>query len=322
MNRLDPVAFAAAAVIAFAVVLFGATVLGGPGGELASTAELSNTEFDPATILSEPIPVTGTVDASVDDDNRTGTVLIDQGHTNDLERRNLRPLVAALGALNNSVTIHGPGDNLTEQLSEATAYVTITPTEPHLPPEIRALESFTERGGRALVVGEPDQIIVSGPATTRRTVRVTRLGAAFGFSIDTRYLYNLEQNDAVYKHVIARPAEGAELEGVDRTTVYTGTAVTAVDAEPLLVATHGTVLSDGGQSDDHLVALRTGNLMVLGDRTFMDDSHHGVADNEDFLAAVVEFLARGQPAEQSVAPGSGPRPVSPGTVSPPANGSG
>ncbi|MFB6309677.1 MAG: DUF4350 domain-containing protein [Salinirussus sp.] len=296
MNHRHSLTFAGAVVVAFIVVVVGATLLAGAGGGFSATDELSTAEFDPSTTLEDPIPVEGSVEASVEAANRSGTVVIDQGHNNDLERRNLRPLVAALGALNHSVTIHGPGDNLTEQLSEASAYVTITPTEPHQPSQIDALEDFTARGGRALVVGEPDQIVFSGPFPTQRTVATTELGARFGFSIDTRYLYNLERNDAIYKHVIAEPADGADLEGVDRTTVYTGTAVTASDAQPLLVATEGTTLSDGGKSDEHVIALRKGNLIVVGDRTFMDDSHHAVADNEDFIAAVVEFLARGQSA--------------------------
>jgi hypothetical protein len=118
----------------------------------------------------------------------------------------------------------------------------------------------------------------------------------FGVSFDTRYLYNMETNDGNYKNVIATPGSEADLDGVNRTTLYTGTTVSAPTGTDLLVTTERTHLSDGGPADRYPVAVETGNVIALGDRDILRDSRYTVADNEDFLAYVVEFLAGGSEA--------------------------
>lgn len=147
----------------------------------------------------------------------------------------------------------------------------LTYAKPH--PKI-SRENFTERGGRLLLVGEPDQFTVSGFFLTKRSSRLTTLDAAFSVSFDTRYL--------------------------NRTVLYTATTVTARSGTILLETPTETQLSGGGGPGSHPVAVETGNVIAVGDRTFLRDSRFTVADNEGMLQYVTEFLARGETPEEPV----------------------
>jgi hypothetical protein len=299
MNRdVDPRrlgALAAVAVLAFAIGIAGAAVVL-PSGGLTAAETQTNPAFDPGITVQTALPSDGQLDPSVDAEDRGGVVLIDRGHSNSVDRTTLRPLVDGLVDVGHTVRFHESGDDLEDQLSEATAFVTLTPGEEYDRSAVDAVTNFTDRGGRVLVVGEPNRIRVRGRFAQRRSDGLTTIGGALGLSFDTRYLYNMETNDGNYKNVIAEPGPDAGLDAMNRTAVYTATAVSAPEGTDLLVSTAGTHLSKGGPAGRYAVAVETGNVTALGDRDFLRDSRYTVADNEVFLAHVVEFLAEGSRA--------------------------
>jgi hypothetical protein len=287
--------FVAVAVLAFVVGIAGMAVAL-PGGGLSAEETQTNPAFEPGTTVDTPLPSDGKLDPSVPADDRDGVVLIDRGHSNAVPRTALRPLVDGLIGVDHTVRFHESGDDLDDQLSAATAFVTMTPGEEFDRSEVDAVTDFTDRGGRVLVVGEPNRIEVDGVLATRRSDGLTTIGGALGVSFDTRYLYNMESNDGNYKNVLAEPGSEAGLDGVNRTAVYTSTAVNAPEGTDLLVSTPGTYLSNGGPAGRYAIAVETGAVIALGDRDLLRDSRYTVADNEAFLAHVVEFLAEGSGA--------------------------
>lgn len=288
-------AFVAVALVAFFIGIAGAAVVLPSGGVSAADTQ-TNPAFDPGETVPDQLPNDGELEPSVDAANREGVVLIDVGHSNGVGRAAIGPLVDGFVDTNHSIRYHESGDDLADQLAEATAFVTMTPGDEFDRSEVDAVTDFTDDGGRALVVGEPNRIVVEGIFAQRRSDGLTTLGSAFGVSFDTRYLYNMGTNDGNYKNVLAAPGPEAGLDGVNRTAIYTGTTVTATGGTELLVSTAGTHLSNGGPAGRYPVAVETGNLIALGDSGMLGDSRYTVADNEDFLAYVVEFLARGEPS--------------------------
>jgi hypothetical protein len=296
------VAFLMTVLVVVGLAAVGASLTGGgptiPATDLDSTSNLSIPEYDAGDLVAEPLAVGGSIDPDVPAADRGGTVLVDATHGNDYPRETIAPLVRALTATNHTVRFHEQGDNLTRQLRAAKAYVVISPSDPHDAEEVRAVSRFTDRGGRLLLVGEPDRIEPVGTRAGGQTITITvalaSLGSEHGVSFDTRYLYNLETNDGNYKHVIARPPAGSPLSNVERTTHYTATTVTVRDGTPLLVTTEGTHQSGSGEAGTYTVAAQRGNVLALGDRTFLRSDRYAVADNEAVIAHVVEFLAQGE----------------------------
>lgn len=295
------VAFLVTVLLVVGLAAVGASLTGGgaaPAVDVDRTANLSVPEYETGDLVADPLAVEGSIDPDVPAADRGGTVLVDATHGNDYPRETIAPLVRALTATNHTVRFHEQGDNLTRQLRAAKAYVVISPSDPHDADEVRDVAQFTDRGGRLLLVGEPDRIEPVGTRAGGQTVTITvalaSLGSEHGVSFDTRYLYNLETNDGNYKHAIARPPEGSPLAGVGRTTHYTATTVTVRDGTPLLVTTEETRQSGSGEAGTYTVAAQRGNALALGDRTFLRSDRYAVADNEAVLAYVVEFLAQGE----------------------------
>lgn len=280
------------------IVVFAAALAGGvalwSGGNAVDTAEPARyQEYDVDSLVAEPVARTDGPTPTVAPAHRGGKVLIDVGHGNDLQRSQISPLLEQLIAANHTIRLHRSGDNLTEQLDDAAAFVSITPASQYSPEEVDAVTAFTDRGGRMVLVAEPDRYEVSLLSVEKRSDAVTTLASSYGISFETRYLYNLHRNDGNFRNVFARPGPNASIDGLERTVMHTATAVTARSGTDVLVTTEGTRLSDGGQAGHYPVAVRTGNVLAMGDRSSLSAARHTVADNDAMLAHVVEFLARG-----------------------------
>lgn len=309
MRRADLAKRLAVLVVTAAVVL----AIAGAGATLEPNADRSppptTAEYAPSDVVPEPIPATGTISPDAGAANGTGTVLIDDAHGNRFTRSDVEPLVDALVRLGYRVEFYTEGD-LATHLRDADAFVVIDPGSEYPSGDVADVRTFTGRGGRLLMVGEPTRVSVSaglfGTSITTQESRLTSLASPYGMSVDTRYLYNQETADGNYKHVVAEPTGRGGLTGVDRTTMYTAAAVTAHRGTTLLETTANTRKSpESDVSGRFAVAARKGNALVLGDKTFMSAGRYNVADNEAFIAYVVEFLAGGdytpppQPADDA-----------------------
>jgi len=221
-------------------------------------------------------------------------VLVDDSHANRFEDDDLRSLIGALSPRHEVVFTSDSRGDLDESLSEADAYVVIDPSVPHTEEEATAVEEFIDGGGRVILLGEPTRVGVSqGPLggslidiRSRMGRLSTRLGVAFG----TDYLYDEVNNDGNYKRVLA-DGRGS-LEG-NRTALYTATTVEAPDGERLLVTPETTRLSARSEARRHPVAVRTGNVVAVGDTTFLAGGKAVVADNERLVRTLAAFAVGG-----------------------------
>ena len=265
------------------------------GGE--EEPPMENPEYDPATVALEPLEATGTVDPDPDAGDGEGTVLIDRGHSNRFSRADVASLVDALVRQGYDVEFYTSGD-LATALEDADAFLVIDPGEEYLPGDIDDVRQFTGNGGRLVMIGEPDRTAISasllGTSIQNQESRLTTLASRYRMSIDTQYLYNQEEADGTFKHVLARPTGEGDLEGVDEAAVYTAAAVTAQDGTVLLRTAPNTHKSGSDEvTGEYAVAVQRNNVLLLGDKTFMRGDRYRVADNERLVGYMAEFMIEG-----------------------------
>lgn len=290
-TRLLATGLAAAVVVAVAA---GGAVLAGQG-DSPPDDPLAIPEYQPENVSVDYVGAEGEISPDNDVTTGSGTVVIDDGHGNRFDRSTIEPLVRGLTRVGYTVEFYRSGD-LADALDDAKAFVIIDPAREYRQGDVDDVRQFTGQGGRLLIAGEPNRVSVSaslfGTSIQRQDSALTTLGSAYGVSIGTAYLSNQESADANYKFIRTQPTDAAELGGVEETTMYTAGAVRMRGGETLLRTAPGTLESS---TDDergrHAVAVRRNDVVVTGDKTFMQEDRFRVADNEVFLTYLVEFLA-------------------------------
>lgn len=251
-------------------------------------------EYSREAVAIEPLRATGGVDTS--GLSGSGRVVVDDEHGTDVDRAEIGPLVEALTLSGYEVQYFDEG-NLSDALDGATAFVLLNPSREYDADELVDLEAFTDRGGRLLVVAEPDHRQVSstlfGVSVSTEESAVTTVGSTYGISFGTQYLYDFEENDGNYRHVVAVPI-GEGFDETDRVALDTATTVDSRRGTAVLVTPPTTRLSQSDERRSFVVGVVDGNVMALGDSSFLTAGRHNVADNERFLATIVEFLGRGE----------------------------
>ncbi|MEF8789034.1 MAG: DUF4350 domain-containing protein [Haloarculaceae archaeon] len=279
--------FVGVAVVVALVVGFGAT-LGSSGPSDTSVAYPNASDMVPEVVEATD----GTAEAGpVGEESRV--VLVDNSHANRFDPDDLRPLLEELGA-DHEVVFTSGGDDLEAALSEADAYLIVDPGVPHSETEADAVESFVADGGRVVMLGEPTRVdVATGPlggSLVDVRSRLGRLGSRFGVAFGTDYLYDEVTNEGNYKRVLA---EGrGDLEG-NRTALYTATTVEAPGGERLLVTPETTRLAARSEARRHPVAVRSGNVVAVGDSTFLTGGKSVVADNERLVRTIAAFAVGG-----------------------------
>lgn len=251
-------------------------------------------EYDTAKLVPDRPPAEGQITTERGD---AGVVLIDQAHSNRVNKEDLQPFEAALSQRGYTVEYLETKANFDEQLARAGAFVVLDPGISYTDQEANRVESFVDSGGRLLMAGEPSQlgiqqvgffaILVPLPA------RIGPLSSRFGIQFSEGHLFNMESNDGNHLNIFARGTGTALAEGVDRTAMYTAAAVDAQEGTPVLVATEGTRNARGDVTGEYALAVRSGNVLAVGDRTFFERGNFRVADNARFLENVIVFLTTG-----------------------------
>lgn len=254
-------------------------------------AELNNSEYDVAELAVTAIPATGGIDPDV---SGSGTVVIDQAHANDFDQAKVQPLYEAFTRAGYQVVFHGRGD-LGPVLEDADAYVVIDPGAEFDEEDTTAMREFTDTGGRVLVLAEPNTVTVQtgfrGASVVERRSRVAQIGEAYNLSFRTSYVYNQRENDGNYKHPMASPVGDAAGEAGENVVLFTAARVVSLrGGETILRYPQGSRSSGGDRTGRFPAAVRTGNLIAVGDSSFVGTGEYNVADNEQFIAYLIEFL--------------------------------
>jgi hypothetical protein len=304
---------------AVAPAVFGGGAPPGVQPENAST-------FAPNAIVADDFDESGNV--SVESNASGKVIVIDAAHQNGFSRSEIQPLVETLVESGHEVRYHGSGQQassgfgstgqptLNTSLRGADALVVISPGTRYTTSERRGVQNFTERGGRLLLLGEPESISVRigggggtlGVSLQQVQSQLTPIASPYGMSVGTNYLFNMAENANNFQYVYATPTGESDLtEGVDRVVLPQTTRVTVDtdDATATLTTLPGTRLESTRAEATYAVAARNGNVTTVADATFLSPDFHTVADNEVLLGNVADFLTSGEKEPKPSPPGTG-----------------
>lgn len=281
----------AVVLIATIVVVVGASVAG--PALLQDRDQPDQPAYDPDDQLVDQVPAGGEVDLQRREE--TGIVLVDIAHRNRMTQDEIKPLLAGITAAGYEIDLLEATDDFDRSLTRADALVVIDPSSGYTDEEVTRVESFVERGGRLLLIGEPTTLDFLGFGIVERVNRLTPLSSHFGFEFGEAYLFNMRQNDGNHQNVFAEPAADTRLtDGVSQAAFYAATRIHVREGQTLLVAGEGTRSSRTDATGTYPVAAVNGNVLAIADGTFLRRGNFNVADNERFLRNVVRFLVGGQ----------------------------
>jgi hypothetical protein len=89
----------------------------------------------------------------------------------------------------------------------------------------------------------------------------------------------MRENDGNYKNVLVEPTDGEAFAGVERMAMYTAAEVHSREGRPVLFTTDGTRETGTNRTGRFAVAAVDGNVLAMGDSTFLGAARYNVADN-------------------------------------------
>lgn len=314
---------AAVFVVIVVVLVGGAAVapyaLG--SGESADPPTVENQQFQPDSVLPDETMEDGEV--SMDSDASGKTVLVDVGHANGVSETDLEPLLSTLAENGHQIRFYrGQRRSLNESLRSADAFLVVSPRERFTSDELAGVEAFTDAGGRVLVMGDPPSVQATGGlllglgGVQETGPQTASLGSTYGIAYGSGYLYNMADNDNNFKSIYARPAGGSDLtDGVDRVVMRGAVPIRTAGATRALVASQGTQLSTTRETGQYAVVVRNDDIAAVGDTEFLTRENANVADNEELIGNLADFLVDGEKtpgapakpgADRSAGPGGSP----------------
>lgn len=264
-------------------------------GSYTPTSSVTPPDYGAVTLaelpLSTPAPQTTSTEA------RGKIVLIDQSHA-EFRYFDLGQLVKQIyrrGAVVETI-IDASSRPLTECLKYAAAYVVVAPTILFTPPDIQAIQQFVAQGGRLLALTDPgyDNPIAS-------TVVANFLLASFDLTFVDDFLYNLTENEGNYRNVIFRSfADHALTKGLTQVVMYAARTVETASGTPLMrgeVHMQSSLTGANGALTPAALSAN-GQVLAVGDLTFLLPPYNQVADNAPWIERLAAFLTGGSRAHR------------------------
>lgn len=290
-------------VLVFALVIAAAGIGGyataaTPSDRVDATVEKDYYTDQAVVENAELAPQTGEIDL---EDGPSRTVLI----STDSSVSDLEPVIDALVTHGHEVRIHGGtatsggsvGGILTGSTTDATS---VSSAEDELERELAQADALLAVGGSQFEDGdygaienfseEGSVVLATDPSGPLGGGASDELTSRFGVTVGSGYLYNVSENDANYQRVFANGADGDLADGVGETVLDTAAPVRGHDATSVLRVGTETRYSVDRAAEGYDVAVRTGNVLVVGDSDFMAPLDDTRADNEAFLGNVLTSL--------------------------------
>ncbi|TKJ29060.1 MAG: hypothetical protein CEE40_09820 [Chloroflexi bacterium B3_Chlor] len=235
-----------------------------------------------------------------------GRVVVDLAHENNLEVDDLTPLRDRLIARGAAVeTFDGFSASLESQLRGAIALVVVAPTSEYAGYEVEAIVDFVEDGGRVLLAADPTRPVPSeeeeGSLDLGETLfpasavpAINSLANPLGVVYFDDHLYNLVDNEGNYRNVklTSLSDEHPLTEGLD-TVVFFAAHSLRSEGLSLMSGDENTFSSlRTGETALTVAALAADErALALGDVTALTAPYHTVADNDQLLSNIADWLA-------------------------------
>lgn len=261
---------------------------------------------DYASFSAVPLPLQAPADKNQKVKQWDGVVLMDYAHGNQYQQHEIQSLKEAIEKRGGSVEMLTDSSMLAYKLKYVSAYVTISPSMTYTADETRALKDFTKRGGRLIVFTDATRGIVYTDYYTGTTFNYSDAGAvnpllaAFGITVNNDYLYNVKKNDGNFRNVLFDKFEKNELTFGLKQVAFYGTHSLKAPAGLVLLRGNEATLSSTDDAHDAAeggAALSAdGNVLALGDFTFLTPPYHNAVNNATFIANIADFFLSGKRA--------------------------
>ena len=294
MRRLPRGSRPRATVFVVTLVVVVAGVVGVPA--VIGPGDGDHPEYAVDALVPERADSTG--EPTVEARNDTGVVLVDVAHFNRFDPEEIEPLLGAITRAGWEVDLLELDEDLDRELAAADAYVVVNPGRRYSEAEAGRVEQFVDRGGRLVLLGEPTQAQLSGVGIITRTGNMNPLSTRFGLEFGEAHLNNMAENDGNHLNVFARPDGAAAVtDGVARAALFTAAPLQVREGRAVLYAGDGTRSSRTDAAGPYPVAAVNGNVLAVGDSTFLRHGNYQVADNERLVGNLVRFLLGGRGGE-------------------------
>jgi len=215
--------------------------------------------------------------------SKEGIVVIDAAHGNFVGIDELNVLLSRLSARGFSVEYLDSEGDLEATLKYADAFVVISPTEIYSKDEIDHLLRFTEKNGRLLMVHDHT-----------RSDFINTLSIGFGVTFESGYLYNQVENDGNFQYIFLKDfGLGEVTKGLDKVSMYVASPITSTGNSLAYTDENTFSSTQSKQKFTPLVLTGTGNVLAVGDLSFMLEPYNAVFDNNKLISNIADFLTSG-----------------------------
>jgi len=231
-----------------------------------------------------------------------GVVVIDTMHGNQFKPTELDTLVQALNQRGARVEFDNGAPTLEMRLKYARAYVIISPITVYTSDEMRWIAAFVNNGGRLIVLTDATRGQITYDLLTGSIVGlpdsniVNPILAPFGISIEADYLYNIAKNEGNFRNVFFDEFNKNELTfGLKQVAFYGTHSVKSASGLTLFLGADQTLssITDAGGGLSAGAVSENGNVLALGDFTFLTPPYNTVADNNTLIANIADFMLGG-----------------------------
>jgi hypothetical protein len=268
----------------------------------------SPAQFQPESVEPSLAPNVGEI--TVEETNEPKRILVDTSHSNQFSPEDFEPLTEALFEAGHTIAVSGDTTTGDDQFGTTAGYnatlekydavIIIQPTTRFEATELAAVQNYTAKGGRVLVMGEPSQTQVGTFTSTTVSFGADNLTAQYGVHMGSETIFNLDENatDNNFKSIFASPSSGGELTDGVETVSFDSAGYISVredsDAEVLFRADEGATTLQTRRTARYPTVVRNGNVAFVADSSFIDRSELRDVDNEVFVSNLLNFLVEGE----------------------------
>jgi len=165
------------------------------------------------------------------------------------------------------------------------ALIIANPTIPYQKAEIEAVRGYMENGGKL--------ILIYDPATFTPTQNINMIAQEFGIHFQEGYIYDVENNYGVYRNIVVSNFVYDEItDNVNKLILFTATNIVG-DGLKAARSQWTATQSFTEKSGSYTVIMRSGNVVAIGDLTFLLDPYLDLVDNRIFMENLVKFIIGG-----------------------------
>jgi hypothetical protein len=231
------------------------------------------------------------------------TVVIDNQHNNQFIPNQIDTFVSALSGRGARVEIDNGDLPLSVRLKYASTYVVFSPTAGFTAAEVNQVRNFVSDGGRLIVFTDPTHGInsvdyFSGTITIQPDVDyANNLLAPYGLTVRNDYLYDLAHNEGNFRNVLFDHFGKDPLTtGLSSIAFYGANSISVNSGTALIIGDSNTFSSQTDTAGSGMVAAALsadGNVLSLGDSSFLIPPYNQMADNSLLVGHIADFALGG-----------------------------